>query len=325
MKAQPYPSLADVESARRRLNGGIRQTPCLPVPALSALAGVTLRLKRDDLQRTGSAKERGARHALLCLTEAERTRGVIAASAGNHAIGLAYHGGMLGVPVTVVLPTGTAAVKVARCRSLGASVVLHGADYPSARAHADALAARTGGTLVHAADHAAVIAGQGTMVLEILEQAPELDTLLVPAGGGLPAAAAAVLQALKPSARVVVVGPETAAADCAGMADEYVTISATEITGAISLLACRAGIVAESAGAAPLAALLSGRVMLTSGSCVVLPVSGRNIDPRCHAAAVAAGADWAEELAKVGRVSSFAGPTEDRCDPPSDDSYAGKR
>ena len=297
MKAQPHPSLADVESARRRLNGGIRQTPCLPTPALSTLAGVTLWLKRDDLQRTGSTKERGARHALLCLTEAERSRGVIAASAGNHAIGLAYHGGMLGVPVTVVLPTGTAAVKVARCRSLGASVVLHGADYPGARAHADDLAARTGGTLAHAADHAAVIAGLGTMVLEILEQAPGLDILLVPVGGGMLAASAAVLKALKPSVRLVAVGPVQVAADCAAAADEYVTVSATEITGAISLLACRAGIVAESAGAAPLAALLSGRVNLTSGSCVVLPVSGRNIDPRRHASAVAAGAEWVERLA----------------------------
>jgi len=297
MKAQPYPSLADVESARRRLNGGIRQTPCLPVPALSALTGVTLCLKRDDLQRTGSVKERGARHALLCLTEAERTRGVIAASAGNHAIGLAYHGSMLGVPVTVVLPTGTAAVKVARCRSLGASVVLHGANYPEARAHAEALAERTGGTLVHAAGHAAVIAGQGTMTLEILEQAPELDTLLVPVGGGMLAAAAAVLKALKPSVRLVAVGPAQADAVCADTADAYVTVSATEITGAISLLACRAGIVAETAGAAPLAALLSGRVKLSGGSCVVLPVSGRNIDPRGHAEAVAAGADWVEQLA----------------------------
>lgn len=299
MKAQPNPCLADVESARRRLNGGIRQTPCLPVPALSALAGVTLWLKRDDLQRTGSAKERGARHALLCLTEKERTRGVIAASAGNHAIGLAYHGSMLGVPVTVVLPTGTAAVKVARCRSLGASVVLHGADYPEARAHADALAARTGGTLVHAAEHAGVIAGQGTMVLEILEQAPAMDTLLVPVGGGLLAAAAAVLKALKPSVRLIAVGPEPAHADRADTADAYVTVSAKEITGAISLLACRAGIVAETAGAAPLAALLSRRVNLTLGSCIVLPVSGRNIDPRCHAMAVAAGAEWVEQLAML--------------------------
>jgi threonine dehydratase len=299
MKAQPNPSLADVESARRRLNGGIRQTPCLPVPALSALAGVTLWLKRDDLQRTGSAKERGARHALLCLTEAERARGVIAASAGNHAIGLAYHGGMLGVPVTVVLPTGTAAVKVARCRSLGASVVLHGANYPEARAHAEALAARTGAACAHAARHAPVAAGMGTMVLEILEQAPNLDTLIVPAGGGLLVAAAAVLRSAKPAVRLVSVGPAHLADDCAGLADEHVAVNPAELTAAISLLACRAGIVAEEAGAAPLAAVLSGRVKLASGSCVVLPVSGRNIDPRRHASAVAAGADWVERLAAV--------------------------
>ena len=315
MKAQPHPSLADVESARRRLNGGIRQTPCLPVPALSTAAGATLWLKRDDLQRTGSTKERGARHALLCLTEAERSRGVIAASAGNHAIGLAYHGGMLGVPVTVVLPTGTAAVKVARCRSLGASVVLHGADYPGARAHADDLAARTGGTLAHAADHAAVIAGLGTMVLEILEQAPGLDTLVVPAGGGLLIAAAAVLRSARPSVRLISVGTANLTDDCAGLADEHVTVNPAAITAAISLLACRAGIVAEEAGAAPLAAVLSGGVSLASGSCTVLPVCGRNIDPRRHAAAVAAGADWVESLGEVGRVS----------DPPWSVSSAGQR
>ena len=296
MKAQPYPSLADVESARRRLNGGIRQTPCLPVPALSAPAGVTLWLKRDDLQRTGSAKERGARHALLCLTETERTRGVIAASAGNHAIGLAYHGSMLGVPVTVVLPTGTAAVKVARCRSLGASVVLHGANYAEARAHAEVLAARTGAACAHAASHAPVAAGLGTMVLEILEQAPNLDTLVMPAGGGLLAAAAAVLKSAKPSVRLVSVGRVHLADDCAGLADEHVAVNAAELTAAISLLACRAGIVAEEAGAAPLAAVLSGRVKLAPGSCVVLPVSSRNIDPRRHAAAVAAGAEWVQQL-----------------------------
>lgn len=297
MKAQSNPSLADVESARRRLNGGIRQTPCLPVPALSTLTGVTLRLKRDDLQRTGSTKERGARHALLCLTETERTRGVIAASAGNHAIGLAYHGSMLGVPVTVVLPTSTAAVKITRCRSLGANVVLQGADYPEARAHAEILAERTGAICTHAARHAPVAAGLGTMVLEILEQTPNLDTLVVPAGGGLLVAASAVLRSAKPSVRLVSVGPAHLADDCTGWADEHVAVNAGELTAAISLLACRAGIVAEEAGAAPLAAVLSGRVKLASGSCVVLPVSGRNIDPRRHTSAVAAGADWVERLA----------------------------
>ena len=181
MKAAPVLRLADVEAARRRLATGLRQTPCLIAPALSEIAGMKLWLKRDDLQRTGSFKERGARHALLCLPDSARARGVIGASAGNHALGLAYHGAQLGARVTVVMPATAPAVKITRCRGLAAEVVLHGENFEQAHAHAQQLAAASGATLVHPFDDLNVIAGQGTMALEILEQAPELDTLVVPA------------------------------------------------------------------------------------------------------------------------------------------------
>lgn len=320
--ATPSLTLADVVAARRRLATGLRLTPCLIAPALSEIVGATIRLKRDDLQRTGSFKERGARHALLCLDAGARARGVIAASAGNHALGLAYHGGLLGVRVTVVMPVNASPLKVARCRGLGAEVVLHGADYEEAQTHATALAAVSGATPVHPFDDLNVIAGQGTMALEILEQAPDLDTLVVPVGGGgLLAGMATVVKALRPEVRVIAVEPAHAAgfvaaylhggpapaplrptladglavarvgartfALAAPLVDDVVTVSEAEIAAAVSLLARRAGVVAEGAGAVPLAALLAGRI---SGRHVVLPVGGRNIEARLHERVVAEGA-----------------------------------
>jgi threonine dehydratase len=314
-------SLADVEAARRRLATGLRRTPCLIAPALTEIAGMTIWLKRDDLQRTGSFKERGARHALLCLDAVARARGVVAASAGNHALGLAYHGASLGVRVTVVVPTTAPDVKVARCRALGAQVITHGDSFEAAQVHAAQLAADTGATLVHPFDDPRVIAGQGTMALEILEQAPALDTIVVPVGGGgLLAGVATVVKALRPDVRVIAVepahaasfvaaylhgGPATAAlaptladglavarmgettfALAARCVDDAVTVDESEIAQAIAQLA-RAGVVAEGAGAVALAAVLAGKV---SARTVVLPVCGRNIDPRRHAAIVASAA-----------------------------------
>lgn len=312
--AAPSLTLADVVAARRRLATGLRLTPCLIAPALSDIIGGKIWLKRDDLQRTGSFKERGARHALLCLDEASRARGVIAASAGNHALGLAYHGAQLGVRVTVVMPVTAPAVKITRCRGLGAEVVLHGESFETAHAHAVERAAATGATLVHPFDDLRVIAGQATMALEFLQQAPELDTVIVPVGGGgLLAGVATVVKALRPEVRVVGVEPENAAgftaahrrgepvhmsvrptladglavarvgrttfALAAPLVDDVVTVSETEIATAIALLARQAGVVAEGAGAAALAALLSGRVRTRA---VVLPICGRNIDARVH-------------------------------------------
>lgn len=328
---KPTLSLDDVESARRRLAGGLRLTPCIIAPALAAAVGGKIWLKREDLQRTGSFKERGARHALLCLTPEERARGVVAASAGNHALGLAYHGAALGVKVTVVMPTAAAGVKIARCRSLGAEVVLHGENYDAAQARALELAARTGATLVHPFDDLRVIAGQGTMALEVCEQVPEFDTLVVPVGGGgLLAGSATVAKALRPHVRVVAVEAEHAAkfstarlqgaphrvpvrpslADGLGVArmgeqtfalaaplvDDCVTVTEDELTVALSLLVRTTGIVAEGAGAAALAAVLAGKV---SGRALVLPIAGRNIDPQVHSQAVVRGRTWTPPVARA--------------------------
>ncbi len=166
-------TLADIEAARERIRGGIYESPCVESIPLSQLTGAHIYCKLDYLQRTGSFKERGARNALLQLSPEQRTRGVIAASAGNHAQGVAYHGSLLGIPVTVVMPKFASLMKVTNCRQLGATVVLHGADLSEARAEAEAIAAREGLTFIHPFDNAHVIAGQGTIALEILEQTPE--------------------------------------------------------------------------------------------------------------------------------------------------------
>ena len=311
-------SLADVETARDRVAHGIRRTPCLPAPALGEISGRRIWLKRDDLQRTGSFKERGALNALRCLTPEQRARGVVAASAGNHALGLAYHGAQLGVRVTVVVPETAPEVKVARCRSLGAVVATHGRSFEDAQHHAAALAAGSGATLVHPFNDRSVIAGQGTMGLEILEQAPALDTIVVPVGGGgLLAGVATVVKALRPDVRVVAVEPESAAGFAAairsgqpvrcdlgrtvadGLAvatvgavtfdvaqsrvDAVVTVSESQIAAAMAVLARRCGAVVEGAGAAALAAVLAGKV---GGAAVVVPVCGRNVDARVHAAVI---------------------------------------
>src|SRR3954454_11444053 len=177
-------SLADVVAARERIAGGIYESPCVESIPLSKLTGAHIYCKLDYLQRTGSFKERGARNALLLLTDEQRRRGVIAASAGNHAQGIAYHGSLLNIPVTVVMPKFAALIKVTNCRQLGARVVLHGADLTEARAHAEGLAKTEGLTFIHPFDNADVMAGQGTMALEILEQTPDLDAVIVPVGGG---------------------------------------------------------------------------------------------------------------------------------------------
>src|SRR5438045_220572 len=155
-------TLADIQAARKRIAGGVYLSPCVESIPLSELTGAHIYCKLDYLQRTGSFKERGARNALLLLTPEQQRRGVIAASAGNHAQGIAYHASLLGIPVTVVMPTFAALIKVTNCRQLGATVVLHGADLTDARVHAVELAAERGLTFIHPFDNANVIAGQGT-------------------------------------------------------------------------------------------------------------------------------------------------------------------
>ncbi len=304
---------ADVTAARERIRGGIYESPCVESIPLSQLTGAHVYCKLDYLQRTGSFKERGARNALLQLAPEERARGVIAASAGNHAQGIAYHGSLLGIPVTVVMPKFAPLIKVTNCRHLGATVLLHGADLSEARAHAEAIAQREGLTFIHPFDNAHVIAGQGTIALEILEQMPQVQAIVAPVGGGgLLAGIALVTEALRADVRIVGVEPEHAAclsqalaaghpvpvtlsstlADGLAVAqtgaqafevlrrvvDRVVTVDEAAIALAVLRLIELEKSVVEGAGAAPLAAFLAGKLDMLKGLDVVLVLAGGNID-----------------------------------------------
>jgi threonine dehydratase len=197
-------TLADVEAAALRLRGQVERTPCLLSRTLSEITGCELWLKFENLQYTASFKERGAYNKLVQLPEAARRAGVIAMSAGNHAQGVAYHARRLGIPATIVMPRFTPFVKVENTRRLGARVVLEGDDLDQAAAKAQALAAEEGLTFIHPYDDPAVVAGQGTVALEMLETAPDLDVLVVPVGGGgLIAGVATAAKGLRPSIEVV--------------------------------------------------------------------------------------------------------------------------
>ena len=306
-------TLADIEAARARIAGGIYESPCVESIPLSQLTGAHIFCKLDYLQRTGSFKERGARNALLLLPDGQRRHGVVAASAGNHAQGVAYHGSLLGIPVTVVMPKFAALIKVTNCRSLGARVILHGADLTEARAHAEALAREEGLAFIHPFDNADVMAGQGTMGLEILDQLPDLDAVVVPVGGGgLLAGIGTVIKAKRPGVRVIGVEPAHAACFTAALAagrpvtvplsptladglavaligtrpfemlrqvvDEVVTVDEANIALAILRLIELEKSVVEGAGAAPLAAFLAGKLDALKGKRVVLALCGGNID-----------------------------------------------
>jgi threonine dehydratase len=234
-------TLADIEAARARIAGGIYVSPCVESIPLSQLTGAHVFCKLDYLQRTGSFKERGARNALLLLNDEQRKRGVIAASAGNHAQGIAYHGSLLGIPVTVVMPKFAALVKVTNCRHLGANVVLHGADLGESRVLAEQIAKDKGLTFIHPFDNANVMAGQGTMALEILEQTPDVKrSSCRSAAADCSRASAPCSRRLRPQARVVGVEPEHAACLTAARAAGHpvpVTLSPTLADGlAVPLL-----------------------------------------------------------------------------------------
>ena len=306
-------TLADIVAARDRIADGIYVSPCVESIPLSQLTGARIYCKLDYLQRTGSFKERGARNALLQLTSEERKRGVIAASAGNHAQGVAYHGSLLGIPVTVVMPKFAALNKVTSCRQFGARVVLHGADLGEARVEAEAIAAREGLAFIHPFDNARVIAGQGTIALEILAQTPGVEAIVVPVGGGgLLAGIGTVVDAMRPDVEVVGVEPEAAACLSAALAagepvqvvlsptladglavpragvrpfdvlkrvvDTVVTVDEAAIALAILRLMELEKSVVEGAGAAPLAAFLAHKLDHLKGKNVVLVLAGGNID-----------------------------------------------
>ncbi len=308
-------SLADVLAARERLCGKIYQTPCARSETLSRLTGQQVYLKLENLQMTGSFKERGALNRLAMLTAEEAGRGVVAASAGNHAQGVAYHASRLGVRSVIVMPLATPLVKVTATREFGAEVILHGANYDEACAEATRLCEGEGMVFLHPFDDAAVMAGQGTIALEMLEQVPTLEALIVPiGGGGLIGGIACAAKGLKPSIRVIGVqtsrlpsmqraveagGPVTVEAGTTiadGIAvrragnvtypvveryvDEIVTVDEDEIASAILILLEREKTLAEGAGAAALAALLQGKTSLSlrKGVATGVLVCGGNID-----------------------------------------------
>lgn len=311
----------DILAARERLRGVILETPCVASTELGAEAGVRLFLKRDHLQVTGSFKERGAAHALLSMSAAERSRGVVAASAGNHALGLARHGRRMGVNVTLVMPLRAARAKVDRCRALGAEVRLVGSTFDEAGACARELAGARGCRLVHPFDDDAVIAGQGTMALEMLEQVPDLDAVVLPVGGGgLLAGAALALKVRRPDVSIVAVEPAAApsfqaawksarpvtvevaptladglavarvgnrAVDLTrGLVDSVVTVTEAEIAWAMLRLFEVERAPVEGAGATALAALLAGKCPSLAGRTVVVPVCGSNVDAGTFAQAL---------------------------------------
>ncbi|HEX6794128.1 MAG TPA: threonine ammonia-lyase [Casimicrobiaceae bacterium] len=334
-------TLADIEAARERIRGGIYESPCVESIPLSQLTGAHVYCKLDYLQRTGSFKERGARNALLQLSAEKRKRGVIAASAGNHALGVAYHGALLGIPVTVVMPKFAPLIKVSNCRQLGANVVLYGADLSQARDEAEAIAAREGLTFIHPFDNAHVMAGQGTIALEILEQTPDVQAIVAPVGGGgLLAGIGTVIEARKPDVLLVGVEPVHAACLTAALAaghpvpvtlsstladglavmqagalpfdvlrrvvDRVVTVDEAAIALAVLRLIELEKSVVEGAGAAPLAAFLAGKLDTLKGRNVVLVLCGGNIDLTILDRVIEIG------LVADGRLSRFAVSISDR-------------
>jgi threonine dehydratase len=305
-------TLEDIEAARARLAGAIYLSPCAHSETFSRAAGNRVHLKLENLQMTGSFKERGALNKLATLSDAERARGVIAASAGNHAQGVAYHAGRLGVRARIYMPVTTPLIKVSATRGYGAEVVLHGGDYDEAFAEATARCREEGRTFVHPFDDEKVIAGQGTLGLEILQQYPYLEAVVVPVGGGgLIGGVACAIKEVNPKVRVI--GVQTArlpsmraalAAGCpqplpaattiadgiavrragdltlplvARYVDDLVEVDEEEIANAILFLLEREKTMAEGAGAAGVAALLQKKTGL-SGKKVVVVVGGGNID-----------------------------------------------
>lgn len=334
-------TFADIEQARDRIAGAVQRTPCEPSIPLSELTGCEIYCKLDNLQRTGSFKERGARNALAQLPPEQQRRGVIAASAGNHALGLAYQGSLLGIPVTVVMPKYAPLIKLSTCQRLGAKVVLHGQGFAEAKAHAHRIAAENGFAYIDGYDDPAIIAGQGTMGLEIVEQVPEFDAVISPiGGGGLIAGVALAVKTLRPAAKIIGVEAEHVASFAAALSegtpvrtalkptladglaipqvganafaiardriDRLVTVTEEQIALAIlRIVELEKGVV-EGAAATPLAACLSGKLAELAGQRVVLLLCGGNIDPNVLSRVIERG------LVADGRLARFTAVISDR-------------
>ena len=305
-------TLSDIQAALGRIRSSVYLSPCVRSETFSEVTGNSVYLKLDNLQRTGAFKERGALNKLLTLTAEEKLRGVIAASAGNHAQGVAYHAGRLGIRAQICMPLTTPLTKVSATKSYGAEVVLHGTNYDDAYAEALRRSNDEHATLVHAFDDDAVIAGQGTLGLEILQQHPDIQAVVSPVGGGgLIGGVACAIKEQSPRVQIfgvqparlpsmkaalaegkpVTLAPAITVAD--GIAvrrvgdrtlplaqkyvDDIVTVDDEEIANAILQLLEREKTLAEGAGAAAIAALLNDKLPLRGKKVAVL-VGGGNID-----------------------------------------------
>jgi len=322
---------ADIEAARRVVDGVVLRTPMLPAPRLSALTGAQVFVKYENLQVTNSFKDRGALVKLASLTDAERKRGVIAMSAGNHAQAVAYHAARLGIPATIVMPVTTPFVKVAATRSHGADVVLHGESMSETQARCEQIQAERSLILVHPYDDPRTIAGQGTIALEMLEDVSDLDTLIIPiGGGGLIAGNAIAARAKNPAIEIVgaeaalyasawnalrgdnrpLGGPTLAegiAAKYAGkltlpiirdLVAEIILVDEAQLERAVNAYLTLQKTMAEGAGAAGLAAMLA-KPERFRGKKVGLILSGGNIDPRVLASIMV------RELERENQIVSF--------------------
>lgn len=306
-------TLQNIEEARERIRGEVALTPCTRSLAVQEVIPASIWLKFENLHRVGSFKERGALNRLLLLSPQERERGVVTASAGNHAQAVAFHARRLGIPATVVMPETTPLIKVSNTRRHGARVILHGSHFSLAIEESHRLAVAEGLTMVHAYDDEGIVAGQGTVGLELLEQVPDLTTVVVPiGGGGLISGIAMAIKEHRPDVRILgveseaapsalrsleagkIVAMETADTIADGIAvkkvgevtfpliqtyvDEVALVSDEEVAQAILLLLERERTVVEGAGAAGLAALLAGRFTLSPDEVVVAILCGGNID-----------------------------------------------
>ena len=331
-------SIEDVRAAAERIDGAVVKTPTLHSQTLSQITGTQLWLKFENLQFTAAYKERGALNALLQLTQEQRDRGVIAASAGNHSQGLSYHGTRLGVPVTIVMPRSTPVVKVMQTESVGGKVVLEGETFDEAYAHARQLETELGLTFVHPFDDPHVAAGAGTVALELLDQVPDLDCLVIPiGGGGLATGVATVARSLRPDIELIGVEAELFPSmynrvkgqdlPCGGdtlaegiavkepgvftgarlteLLDDIVLVPESDLERAVSLLLQIEKTVVEGAGAAGLAALLSHPDRFR-GKTVGTVLCGGNIDTRLLANVLL------RDLARSGRLARLRITLKDR-------------
>jgi threonine dehydratase len=324
-------TIADIEDARRVIAGAVLRTPMLPAPRLSALTGAEVFVKYENLQVTNSFKDRGALVKLTSLSATERARGVVAMSAGNHAQSVAYHAARLGIPATIVMPVTTPFVKVAATRSHGAEVVLDGQTVADAQARCEIIQKERGMTLVHPYDDEKVIAGQGTIALEMLEEVGDLDQLVIPiGGGGLIAGNAIAARAINPKIEIVGVeamlypavwnalehgnrpiGGATLAEGIAvknvgkltlpvirELVSDVILVDEAHLERAVNAYVTLQKTMAEGAGAAGLAALLAEPARF-KGKRVGLILCGGNIDPRILASIMV------RELEREARIVSF--------------------